>query len=67
MMNARRFLVFGSPLTVIGFDIDPNAMTITMPPDALRISLPLSMLLLTPATVVPSKIFNASLAGLIGH
>jgi hypothetical protein len=25
--------VFGSPLTIIGFDVDPNAMTITMPPD----------------------------------
>ena len=23
--------VFGSPLTIIGFDVDPNAMTITMP------------------------------------
>lgn len=26
--------VFGSPLTIIGFDVDPNAMTITMPSDA---------------------------------
>ncbi|KAF8229506.1 hypothetical protein L208DRAFT_1286168 [Tricholoma matsutake] len=25
--------VFGLPLTIIGFDIDPNTMTITMPPD----------------------------------
>jgi hypothetical protein len=26
--------VFGSPLTIIGFDVDPNAMTIMMPPEA---------------------------------
>jgi hypothetical protein len=26
--------VFGSPLTIIGFDIDPNTMTITLPNDA---------------------------------
>ncbi|KAF8238116.1 hypothetical protein L208DRAFT_1243471 [Tricholoma matsutake] len=25
--------VSGSPLTIIGFDVDPNAMTITMPPE----------------------------------
>ena len=26
--------VFGAPLTIIGFDVDPNSMTITMPPEA---------------------------------
>jgi hypothetical protein len=26
--------IFGAPLTIIGLDVDPNAMTITMPPDA---------------------------------
>lgn len=31
--------VFGSPLTIIGFDVDPNAMTITMPPEARQVLL----------------------------
>jgi len=30
----ERKQVFGSPLQVIGFDVNPNAMTITMSPDA---------------------------------
>jgi hypothetical protein len=28
--------VYGAPLTIIGFDVDPDTMTITMPPDARR-------------------------------
>jgi hypothetical protein len=28
--------VWGKTLTIIGFDVDPNAMTVTMPPDKLR-------------------------------
>ncbi|KAF8225952.1 hypothetical protein L208DRAFT_1304293, partial [Tricholoma matsutake] len=28
--------VFGSPLMIIGFNVDPNAMTITMAPEAHR-------------------------------
>lgn len=30
--HEERKQVFGCPLTIIGFDVDPNAMTITMPP-----------------------------------
>jgi hypothetical protein len=32
--HEERKQVFGSPLTIIGMDIDPNAMTITMPEQA---------------------------------
>ncbi|KAF8223350.1 hypothetical protein L208DRAFT_1173917, partial [Tricholoma matsutake] len=30
----ERKQMFGAPLTIISLDVDPNAMTITMPPDA---------------------------------
>lgn len=30
----ERKQVFGTKLTIIGFEVDPNAMTITMPPDS---------------------------------
>ena len=30
----ERKQISGAPLTIIGLDVDPNAMTITMPPDA---------------------------------
>jgi hypothetical protein len=32
--HEERKQVFGSPLQIIGFDVDPNSMTITMPTDA---------------------------------
>ena len=32
--HEERKQVFGSPLPIIGFDVDPNLMTITMPPSA---------------------------------
>jgi hypothetical protein len=34
--HEERKQVFGAPLTIIGLDVDPNAMTITMPSDVKR-------------------------------
>ena len=31
ILHEERKQVFGSPLTIIGFDVDPNQMTVTMP------------------------------------